>query len=214
MSRFRSCFSFVPERYAVSDDLRHQLTAQGFEVGVHGLSHDGRLFGCRKEFVRRARKVNEYLEDWQAVGFRSPCMYHNLDWIGDLHIEYDMSTFDVDPFEPQPEAAGTIFPFIVPQGGVHGTGYVELPYTLAQDWTMFILLRERGIEIWEQKLDWICEKGGMALVVVHPDYMCFDRAQGRFDNYAAEYYTAFLDYVKQRYEGQYWHVLPREMARF
>ena len=54
----------------------------------------------------------------------------------------------------------------------------------------------------------------MALVIVHPDYMCFDRAQARYDNYPAEYYAAFLDYVKQRYEGQYWHALPRDMARF
>jgi len=210
---FQSCFLFVPERYEVSDDLRHDLTQSGFEVGVHGLRHDGKLFSTRKEFDRRLPSLNRYLQRWDAAGFRSPCMYHNLDWIGDLDVEYDLSTFDVDPFEPQPDGAGTIFPFWVPQGGVSGAGYAELPYTLPQDWTTFILLRERGIDIWKQKLDWICEKGGMALMIVHPDYMCFDRAQARFDNYPAEYYAAFLDYVKQRYEGQYWHALPRDVAR-
>jgi hypothetical protein len=41
---FRSSFNFVPKRYEVSAELRHYLTGNGFEVGVHGLYHDGRLF--------------------------------------------------------------------------------------------------------------------------------------------------------------------------
>ncbi len=28
------------------------------------------------------------------------------------------------------------------------------------------------------------------------------------------YYEEFLEYVKDKYEGQYWDVLPREMARY
>jgi len=211
---FRSSMYFVPERYCVSADLRHDLTSRGFEVGVHGLNHDGKLYESEDEFKRRAVRINQYLKEWQCSGFRSPAMHHNLDWLGKLDVEYDASTFDTDPFEPQPDGVGTIFPFWVSQGGVSGAGYAELPYTLPQDWTTFILLRERGIDIWKQKLDWIREKGGMALVIVHPDYMCFDRTQRRFDKYPAEYYAAFLDYVKQRYEGQYWHALPRDVARF
>jgi hypothetical protein len=34
------------------------------------------------------------------------------------------------------------------------------------------------------------------------------------EEYPADYYGEFLEYVKEKYEGQYWHVLPREMARF
>jgi hypothetical protein len=34
------------------------------------------------------------------------------------------------------------------------------------------------------------------------------------EEYPADYYVEFLEYVKERYKGQYWHVLPREMARF
>src|SRR5213076_1045294 len=55
-----------------------------------------------------------------------------------------------------------------------GNGYVELPYTLPQDSTLFLLLRERTPDIWFQKLDWIAKHGGMALLDVHPDYMRFD----------------------------------------
>ena len=210
---FRSSFNFVPERYRVDPGLRHNLTDKGFEVGVHGLNHDGKLYESRKTFQRRAVKINEYLKEWNAVGFRSPSMHHNLKWIHDLDIEYDASTFDTDPFEPQSDGVSTIFPFWVSKGD-SDNGYVELPYTLPQDFTLFVLMREKNIDIWKQKLDWIAEHGGMALVNTHPDYMNFHGGKLGIEEYPADYYREFLKYVKDKYEGQYWHVLPRDMARF
>jgi hypothetical protein len=209
---FRSSFNFVPERYGVDHDLRSRLASMGFEIGVHGLNHDGRLYSSETEFNRRAETINKYIEAWGAVGFRSPAMHHNLEWIKALHIEYDASTFDTDPFEPQPDGVGTIFPFWVARDD--GTGYVELPYTLPQDFTLFVLLKEKTIDIWKKKLDWIAEKGGMALLNTHPDYMYFGEGKPGFEEYPAAYYREFLKYVKEKYEGQYWHVLPKEMARF
>jgi len=47
------------------------------------------------------------------VGFRAPAMHDNLEWISELNLEYDLSTFDTDPFEPQSDGVGTIFPFKV-----------------------------------------------------------------------------------------------------
>jgi hypothetical protein len=44
--------------------------------------------------------------------------------------------------------------------------------------------------------------------------MNFDGGKLGIEEYPAEYYREFLEYVKDRYGGQYWHVLPREMARF
>src|SRR5271170_5888384 len=42
---FRSSFNFIPEGdYAVSRELRDELTQNGFEVGVHDLHHDGQLY--------------------------------------------------------------------------------------------------------------------------------------------------------------------------
>ncbi|MCK5607641.1 hypothetical protein KAR91_37500, partial [Candidatus Pacearchaeota archaeon] len=86
---FRSSFNFVPERYDVDPGLRQSLTEKGFEVGVHGLNHDGKLYKSRQIFQERAVKINSYLKEWGAVGFRSPAMHHNLEWIHDLDIEYD-----------------------------------------------------------------------------------------------------------------------------
>ncbi len=210
---FRSSFNFVPKRYDVSPTLRQRLVREGFEVGLHGLYHDGKYYKSRKIFRERAVEMNNYLASWGAVGFRSPAMHHNLDWIHDLNIEYDASTFDTDPFEPQPDGMGTIFPFFV-NGMSNGKGYVELPYTLPQDFTLFSLMREKNIDVWKKKLDWIAEKGGMALINVHPDHMNFSASKPSPEAYPAEYYREFLTYVKDKYEGQYWHVLPKEIAGF
>jgi peptidoglycan/xylan/chitin deacetylase (PgdA/CDA1 family) len=209
----RSSINFVPERYAVSAALRHELQRNGFEIGVHGLNHDGRLFQSRKIFEERCVKINRYLQQWNAVGFRAPAMHHNLKWLAGLKVQYDLSTFDTDPFEPQSDGVGTIYPFWV-DGHPPGNGYVEMPYTLAQDFTLFVLMREWDIEIWVQKLNWLADAGGMALVNTHPDYMNFNPGRLQADEYPAERYAALLKYLRETYAGQYWHVLPREMAAF
>lgn len=210
---FRSSFGFVPERYPVSAELRKGLERRGFEVAVHGLLHDGLYYKSRETFSGRAVRINHYLKDWGAAGFRSPSMHHNLNWIHDLNIEYDSSTFDTDPFEPQSDGVGTIFPFWVDKKGTQ-IGYVELPYTLPQDFALFVLLKEKNIGIWKQKLAWIAKYGGMALLVTHPDYMSFGGNDLKMDEYPADYYEEFLGYIKCQYVGRYWSVLPRDMARF
>ncbi len=209
---FRSSFNFVIENN-VSSELRRYLTTQGFEVGVHGLTHDGSLYKSREEFESQARVINKYLNEWASAGFRSPAMHHNLDWIHDLDIEYDASTFDTDPFEPQPDGMRTIFPFYVDNMD-SGKGYVELPYTLAQDFTLFILMKERNIGVWKQKLDWIAAKGGMALLNTHPDYMNFAGNNLDCTEYPVALYVEFLNYVKSAYAGFFWNALPREVAAF
>ena len=169
---FRSSFNFVAERYTVSQTLLNTLTTKGFEIGVHGLKHDGKLFSSREIFKERAIRINHYLKSWKANGFYSPSMHHNLDWMQDLNITHATSTFDTDPFEPQPDGLNTIFPLWI-QTNINQHGYVEQPYTLPQDFTLFILMREKNINIWKHKLDWVAENGGMVLVNYHPDYMNF-----------------------------------------
>lgn len=209
---FASCFNFVPEGdYRVSDATRKMLEEAGFEVGVHGLEHDGRLYSSRENFAAKAARINEYLRRWNASGFRSPLMQHRLEWQHLLNVEYDSSTFDTDPFEPQPDGAGTIFPFWVP--GPKGRGYVELPYTLIQDFNLFEVLREPTIDIWKRKVDWIAEHGGMVLLNTHPDYMGFNGQQEK-DEFPVAYYEEFLKYVRTKYEGSYWPALPREVATY
>jgi len=265
---FRSSFNFVPEGYDVSPEVRRILMEKGFEVAVHGLKHDGKLFLSREKFLKQASRINRYLKEWGSVGFVSPSMHRNLEWMHHLDIEYDASTFDTDPFEPQPEGVSTIFPFFVPcsssitsadsvpkpqSASVKGpiyfpffpssnsinpinptnpmnsmnsmnsinsinstnpNGFVELPYTLPQDFTLFVLMKEKDITIWKKKLDWIVKQGGMALFITHPDYMSFNGEKRAFYEYPSDHYKRFLKYIKETYEGEYWNPLPKEMARF
>ncbi len=210
---FTSSFNFVPLRYPVSGSIRNTLEKNGFEIGVHGLYHDGMYYQSKGFFLERAKKINHYLKEWRAVGYRAPAMYHKLEWFHDLEIEYDASTFDTDPFEPHAVGAGTIFPFFVIDYE-NQKGYVELPYTLPQDFSLFILMQQKNIDTWKKKLKWVAQHGGMVLINTHPDYMKFNKGKPGYDEYPARYYEEFLNHVAKDYAGQYWHVLPRDMAKF
>jgi glycosyltransferase involved in cell wall biosynthesis len=230
----RSSFNFIPQgSYSLPDQLRHWLSDQGFEVGVHDLYHDGRLYWDSHKFNKSAVQINEHIREWGAVGFRSGFMLRNLNWLHRLNIRYDSSTFDTDPFEPQPDGAGTIFPYWVntPLFDFKGAarnghepdetslssaatrgGYLELPYTLPQDSTLFLVLGETSPEIWKKKLDWIASNGGMALLNVHPDYIEFRGRPRTKRKFSIDIYSEFLKYALEKYAGQFWNPLPRELC--
>jgi hypothetical protein len=87
--------------------------------------------------------------------------------------------------------------------------FVELPYTLVQDHTLFVILGERTPRVWLDKLRFVAEWGGMALVNVHPDYL-------REPAHLAVY-EAFLSEMAARLSApgaSGWHALPRDVARW
>ena len=221
---FRSSFNFVPEgSYKTPESLRHRMQREGFEVGVHDLHHNGKLYRSKERFDAAAPRINHYLREWNAVGFRSGFMHRNLDWLHSLEIEYDMSTFDTDPFEPQPDGVHTIFPFWVPcssepdpqlstlNSQPSRSGYAELPYTLPQDSTLFLLLKETDCTTWKRKLDWIAENGGMALLNVHPDYFSFS-GRRTSTSYPLACYREFLAYITEKYSTVVHCALPKTVA--
>jgi hypothetical protein len=194
---FRSSFNFVTERYPLDRGLIHDLRSRGFEVGVHGLRHDGRELRSERAFVAIACRLNEHLRDFGAVGFRSPLTHRHPEWLQALDVEYDSSFFDTDPYEPLPGGTMSIFPFSLGR-------FIELPYTLAQDSTLLDVMGERTPRLWLEKVAYIERWGGMALLNTHPDYL---RRPGHW-----EVYAALLDALRTR--GTYWNPLPREAARW
>ena len=192
---FRSSFNFIPERYKIDEHLIRSLRERGFEIGVHGLKHDGKLFSSRDVFNIRVTKINKYLASFGAVGFRAPLTHRQPVWMQSLNIEYDTSFFDTDPYEPIPGGTMSIWPFEIGH-------FIELPYTLAQDYTLVNLINEKSPEIWLKKVDFIEKYCGMVLVNTHPDYLL------NSDNW--NMYVKFLQEIKKR-EG-YWHALPKDVS--
>jgi hypothetical protein len=90
----------------------------------------------------------------------------------------------------------------------------SLPYTLPQDFTLFLLLGQTSADTWIQKLDWIATHGGMALLNMHPDYLCFNGEKSSQRKFAAEFYEHFLKYVRRRYGESLWNPLPKELAAY
>ena len=121
--------------------------------------------------MRRAKRINAHLKELDAVGFRSPLTMRNPEWMQALEIEYDLSFFDTDPYEPMPGGTMSIWPFILGH-------FVELPYTLMQDYTLTAVLGETTPRLWLQKVDFIERYHGMALVNTHPDYLLNPRPGG------------------------------------
>lgn len=190
---FHSMFNFVPELYPLDWGLVRELKERGFEIGVHGLKHDNKLFDSYEHFVQRSISINEYLRLFDARGFRAPLTIRNPEWMQLLDMEYDLSFFDTDPFEPIPGGVMSIWPFAIGR-------FTELPYTLPQDSTLYKIMGENSPRIWLEKIDFIEQYHGMALVIVHPDYS----AEGR----TREIYQTFLNTMRER--AGYWHALPGE----
>ncbi len=192
---FVSSWNLVPERYPIDGRLVDGLRAEGCEIGVHGLKHDGKLFQSASLFTRRLVHIHAHARAWQAVGFRSPSTLRNPEWMTALEFEYDSSFPDTDPYEPQAGGCCSIWPYFL--GDV-----VELPLTMPQDHTLFEILRHTDIRTWEEKARWVADNGGLVLVNVHPDYMCEDSQLAL--------YEALLVFMKSLH-GM-WHILPRDVA--
>jgi peptidoglycan/xylan/chitin deacetylase (PgdA/CDA1 family) len=196
----RSSFNLVPLDYEVPGSLLDSLREDGFEIGVHGYTHDGLLFSKWSTFLERVPTINECGRQWNASGFRSPATYRNQEWFHLLGFEYDSSMTDTAPYEPQPGGCASLFPFPIDH-------LVELPMTLPQDHTLFGLLGQTDSDTWLTKLRQIKDANGMACVLTHPDpvrgYI------GLAENEA--HYIGLLDAVA---DSEAWTPLPRDLARW
>jgi len=172
----RSTWYFVPEkRYKVPESLLRQLVRLGHEVGVHGLDHGPNLFSSEKYFVNAAQRINSYIDEWQAVGFRSPALYRNPDWLKHLKVSYDSSFMDVATLEPQRGGVSAPFPY-------HIGDIIEVPITMPMDHHVINLLRGDVISSMRDKFDHVTGIHGLACFLFHPDY---NREEERLAAYKA-----------------------------
>jgi hypothetical protein len=159
----KAFFQIVPERRSrVRQSFLENIRKRGFEVNIHDLNHDGRLFSDRSEFLQRAQRINRYAQKFGALGFRSAALYRNIDWYDALDFSYDMSTPNVAHLDPQRGGCCTVQPFFVGK-------ILELPITATQDYTLFHILNDYSIRLWKQKISLISEKDGLISFIIHPD---------------------------------------------
>jgi len=194
----KSSFELVPEgRYSLPETFLEEIRTRGFEINVHDLNHDGRLFSSHAAFLQRVGRINSYGKRYRALGFRSGGLYRNQAWYDALDFSYDMSVPNTAHLDPQRGGCCTIMPFFV--GRV-----LELPLTTSQDYSLFHILNDYSIDLWKQQLRLIMERHGLATFLVHPDYIIEKRAR--------KTYQALLEHLTRlREEKRLWIALPGEV---
>jgi hypothetical protein len=192
---YRSSWNFVAERYDVTDEVVAGVVADGCEVGVHGLRHDGRDVASKKLLGQRLPAMRKHADHWGAVGFRSPATQRSWELMPTMGFDYDSSYTDTDPYEPQPGGCCTYLPYF-------NESQVELPITLPQDHTLFEILQHDDGELWVGKARQIRDRRGMVLVLAHPDYANDERLRKAWDQLLDEFAG----------DETAWQALPREVA--
>lgn len=197
----RASFQIVPEgRYSVTPEILGGLRDRGFEVCVQDLNHDGRLFDEREEFRLRAARINRYGREYGAKGYRSAVLYRKPEWFVDLDFCFDMSIPNVAHLDPQRGGCCTVMPYFIGD-------LLELPVTTTQDYTLFHVLNERSIDLWEKQTEMILAKNGLASFIVHPDYITESEPQ-------ALYKTLLALLTEMRRREVLWFALPAEIDKW
>lgn len=197
----KASFQIVPEgRYPVSSSFIRAIKDRECEVNVHGFNHDGDLFRDRQTFLKQCRLINRYVEEFGAHGFRSACMYRNVNWYEGLNVSYDMSVPNVAHLEPQRGGCCTVFPYFIGR-------ILELPLTTVQDYSLFYILRDYSIDLWKKQIEIIAGKHGLISFIVHPDYVQAERE--------LSVYKALLAYLSNlRSERKIWIARPGDVDRW
>lgn len=167
----KSSFQVVPEdRYLVPKEYLENIRRRGFEVNVQDLNHDGHLYRDRKEFLRRVQRINQYINEYMAHGFRAGVLYRNVEWYESFKVSYDMSIPNVGHLDPQVGGCCTVFPFFI--GSI-----LELPVTMTQDYSLFHIIGDYSIDLWKKQIALISEKHGFISMIIHPDYLMTAKAE-------------------------------------
>ncbi len=192
----RSAFQMIPshplEAWLVAD-----LRRRGFEVNLHDLEHDGRLFEDRQKFEQRAAEINHFARHFQCGGFRSGAMYREQTWFDTFEFSYDMSVPNAAHLEPQRGGCCTVMPYF-------NRGILELPLTTTQDYSLFHILGDYSVDRWKAQTDTLLSKHGLISFIAHPDYLTEPRARA--------VYVELLEYlVRVRSERHLWIALPGQV---
>ena len=114
----RSSWNVVPQRYPIDEDTLAGLRAEGCEIGVHGLRHDGRDLGSERDL--RSRHPRDAGGRTSVGRDRLPIACDPTEMgrgCRELGFAYDSSYPDTDPYEPTPGGCCSYLPLLQPGHG-------------------------------------------------------------------------------------------------
>jgi hypothetical protein len=197
----KAAFQLIPEgAYKDFNTLVSKIRARGFEVNIHDLDHDGRLYEHKERFEERARKINQYGRQYGMQGFRAGSMHRNQNWFPFLQFQYDMSVPNVSHLEPQKGGCCTVMPYFVGP-------LLELPLTTVQDHGLFFILAQYSIDLWKRQIEIVSAHNGLISFIIHPDYIIHPRER--------KLYCELLEHLsRRRDERDIWFALPGEINQW
>jgi hypothetical protein len=108
-----------------------------------------------------------------------------------------MSVPNVGHLDPQRGGCCTTKPYFIGK-------ILEIPVVATQDYTLFHILRQYSMDLWEHQIDLILQQNGLISFIVHPDYLLEARAR--------DVYTCLLARLSQlREQSKMWIPLPRQL---
>jgi peptidoglycan/xylan/chitin deacetylase (PgdA/CDA1 family) len=180
-----STFNIVPNSlvYNLDQDLVTNLVRDGFDIGMHGLHHDGKFAYLSDddqkarifEVAKRAKELN-----LPSMGYRAPWLHRTkkmVQYLTKAGFEWDSSFPDTDDSTIGYATTGsrTVFPFypLYRDGETwKQSPMLEIPVSMPQDWTLlyyYKLSEESILRVWKKKMEYIKSKGGVAAFILHPD---------------------------------------------
>ncbi|HAU30916.1 MAG TPA: hypothetical protein DCW46_01210 [Desulfotomaculum sp.] len=198
--RILSTWNFIARspRYKLEPSMLRELSAEGFEIGCHGLYHDRKFSSIsakeRKLRVAGAKKIIEDALGKEVSGFRTPLLDRTDDlWtiLAESGFSYDSSYPDVDHLTTTRYGMGvctnlpyTTLPYLV-----------ELPVTAPQDVELFIdkrLSEKEALLFWQDKWNKVIDGRGLIVLISHPHFL---KEKKRLDMYSnlLEFFTQKKD---------------------
>ena len=111
-----------------------------------------------------------------------------------------MSVPNAAHLEPQRGGCCTVMPYFIGE-------ILELPLTTVQDYSLFHILGDYTIGLWQQQVEQITSRNGLITVLTHPDYLIEERALA--------VYADLLSYLTRlRDERNIWMALPGEVDQW
>ena len=174
--------------YRVTPSRVSQLQANGFEVSLHGLTHDIGIAYRSKTYIRNWLAKAIDLLGVAPIGFRSPGLavsdtllaeLGRAGFVYDSSMQYGSSLYHSTEFT---------FPYLLPFNGL-----VEAPV-----WFQDCYLFRDSCSTTEQAISWcrktfsqLKEQNGLVVFLMHPDNMIDQK----------EFMHLFLDFVKEEKEN-------------